>query len=59
MKREIDAVKQADDFIKLILQHQPGLFGSYPLAHTEGAKEAAQALAALRAELIAQLAQQP
>ena len=54
------AVSKADEFIRLILQHQPDLFGAYhPLTAEDKAKRVAQSLAALRAELIAQLKQQP
>jgi hypothetical protein len=59
MKREIDAATQANDLIKLILQHQPGLFGSAPVSNSDRAQETARALAAFRAELIEQLKQQP
>lgn len=56
--REIDAASRADEFIRLILQHQENLFGFAPLNDAENAKSAAQALAALRAELIAKLTPQ-
>lgn len=56
---ELDATERADAFIKLMLQHQVNLWGWSPLADADQAKKAAQSLAALRAELIAQLKQQP
>lgn len=59
MKQEIDAAKQADDFIKLILQHQPGLLGSAQISTVGRAEETARALAAFRAKLIEKLKQQP
>lgn len=51
---------KADDFIRLMLQHQQNLFGlnSSPLIDVEKAKKAAQSLAVFRAELITQLEQQ-
>jgi hypothetical protein len=53
-----EATYRAEEFIKLMLQYQPNLFGSSPLNGVEQAKQVAQALAALRAELIAQLTPQ-
>lgn len=52
---ESEATYKADEFVKLMIQHQANLFGSYPLDSPEGSKKAAQALAALRAELIDKL----
>lgn len=54
------AIDMADTLIKLMLQHQPGLLGSthHPLLAVDSAKQVAQSLAALRAELIEQLKQQ-
>jgi hypothetical protein len=52
------AAGKADDFIRLMLQHQMNLFGSAPLNDPENAQSAAKALAALRAELIKQLTSQ-
>lgn len=50
------AAIRADDFIKLILQHQPSVFGVYhPLTAEDRARKVAQSIAALRAELITQL----
>lgn len=51
------AVTKADDLIKLMIQHQPNLFGTTvsPLSEVDRAKKAAQSLAALRTELIEQL----
>jgi len=56
---ESTAAFKADEFIKLMLQHQQNLWGWSPAADEEQAKQAAKSLAALRAELIAQLKQQP
>ena len=57
---ETDAINKAEALIALLLQHQPGLYGSNPpLATLERAKQGAQALAVFRAELIAQLMLQP
>lgn len=56
---ESTAAFKADEFIKLMLQHQPALFGSTPLSEVESARRVAQSLAALRVELIKQLQQQP
>lgn len=57
---ETQATKKADELISLLIQHQAGLLGVVtPLASDEGAKQAAQALATLRATLITQLAPQP
>jgi hypothetical protein len=50
--RDVDATVKAGDFIKLILQHQPELFGSAPLLDTNSAKRMAHAIASLRAELV-------
>lgn len=58
MHKEAAAVL-AEEFIKITLQHQQNLFGVYPLASEQSARQAAKSLAALRAELIAQLEQQP
>jgi len=55
----MDATNKSEELIKIILQHQPGLFGTTPLCTEESARQAAQSLAALRAELIAQLEKQP
>lgn len=52
------AAALADEFIKITLQHQQTLFGNCVLASEESAQQAAKSLAALRAELIAQLEQQ-
>ena len=53
------AIFKADEFIKLMLQHQPNLFGtSPPLYSEENSKKAAQALAIFRAELLEQLKKQ-
>jgi hypothetical protein len=63
MKSENDpaAAARADEFIRLILQYQPGALkmNSAPLNDTEAAKKSAQALATFRQELITLLAQQP
>jgi hypothetical protein len=56
--KEDSAMYKADEFIKLALQYQPGLFGTAPLHDAQKAKQAAQSLAALRAELTAQLTPQ-
>lgn len=55
------AAGKADDFIRLILQHQTGLFGhsGSALPNEEQAKKVAKSLAAFRAELIEQLKKQP
>lgn len=55
---EVNAANKADEFIKLVLQHQPDAFGTYPLQDQNQAKKVAQSLAALRAELIVQLTPQ-
>lgn len=58
--QEVNAASKADEFIKLIIQHHPSAFGSHvPLSNEEEAKKAAQAIAKLRSELIAQLKPQP
>lgn len=59
MKREIDAAKQADEFIKLILQYQSELLGKSALSSESQAKQVASSIAALRSELIDQLKGQP
>ena len=53
------ATALAEEFIRITLQHQQNLFGVYPLASEQSAQQAAKSLAALRAELIAQLEPQP
>lgn len=57
--QEVHAADLANNLIKLMVQHQQNLFGSAPANCAENAKTTAQALAALRAELIEQLKQQP
>jgi len=59
--KEVDATYKADEFIKLMISHQPNLFGmnTAPLLDSENSKTAAQSLAVFRAELIEQLKQQP
>ena len=53
-----DAESLASECIKLLLQHQPDVFGKSPCSYQENAIQAAQALAAFRKELVQQLTQQ-
>lgn len=56
---EIDAILKAENLINLLITHQPQLFGQRETVLDESAgKKLAQGVAALRAELIAQLTQQ-
>ena len=57
--QEVNAATRTDEFIKLMIAHQPALFGTSPLDSAENSKKVAQSLATLRAELIEQLKQQP
>lgn len=57
--QEVNAASLATEFIRLMLQHQSTLLPNGVLASDEQAKKAAQAIATLRQELIAQLTQQP
>ena len=54
------AVFKAEEFIKLMIQHQPNLFGlnNAPVGTPEQAKKVAASLAELRSELIAKLTPQ-
>lgn len=56
-----DAITKADKFIALLLEHQPGFLPAQPSVRIDEAsgQRIAQALAALRKELIAQLQDQP
>lgn len=45
---QFDASSKADVFIKLMLQHQPNIFGSAPLNGVDQAKQVAQSLAEFR-----------
>ena len=52
---------KADEFIMIALHHQPNLFPNQalaPLSNQQQANQAAEALAAFRATLIAQLTEQ-
>lgn len=53
-----EAQATANEYIKLILQHQENALGMKPLQSPDNAEKAAQALAAFRKELIAQLSAQ-
>lgn len=57
--QEPRAVSLADEYIKLILQHQEGIVHQGTLSDEQTARKRAQMLAAFRQELIAQLMQQP
>lgn len=48
----------ASELIRLMVQHQTGLLPPNSLGNDDQARKAAQAIAAFRKELIAQLAQQ-
>ena len=54
---DIDAVNKADEFMRLILASQPGLFGNSPLQQPEDFQKVARAIAALRSALIDELKQ--
>ncbi len=49
------ATALADEYIKLMISHQPGLFGNAFLTNEMQAQKIALALATVRAELIAKL----
>lgn len=51
----VNAAQKADEFIKLIIQNQPGVLPPNALVSEEQAQRAAQAIAKLRSELIEQL----
>lgn len=53
------AKAHADNLVRMLIEHQPGLFGTGTANQAEPAKRVAQGLAALRAELIEQLKKQP
>ena len=57
--QEPRAVSIADEYIKLIIQHQEGFVHPSTLSDEQRARQKAQMLAAFRQELIAQLMQQP
>jgi hypothetical protein len=56
--QRIDAAERADEIINLLLTNQPKPLGECPLIDERVARSSAQALAAFRQELIAQLIQQ-
>jgi hypothetical protein len=55
---EAQAAGKADTALQTLLTHQPTLFGSGYLLSKEGGVQIAQAIAALREELIKQYMQQ-
>lgn len=57
--QEVHAVSLADEFIRLMLQHQSIVLPQGTFADDEQARTAAQAIATFRQELIARLMQQP
>ena len=57
MNKDVAATK-ADDIIKLLLANQSEIVGKYSLGNPDDAKNAAQAIAAFRKELIEQLEKQ-
>lgn len=57
---ESESSAKADKLIELLITHQPALFGTTHVLSNKGDPEnVAQALAALRQQLIANLIQQP
>ena len=56
--QSINAAGLADEYIKLMIANVPNMFGTSPAFDQSSAKQAAQSLAALRAELIVLLTPQ-
>lgn len=56
---EGQATSKADDALRIILTHQPNLFGAGNMLDADNARAMAEAVAAFRQELVAQYLTQP